>query len=115
MGRSSQYSKQIRNLQLALNKKGCNILFSRKQFFSEKYNYAMTLYIISQSVLDGETGKKRSIELFSTTNQVHCLLFMRNLWYLVNGQEVPETNLDDFNAKWKEVTMQNLFIAPYDD
>lgn len=110
--RAGQYTAKIKKLQLALNSKGCNILFSTKQFFSDKYNYPMNIYIISQVVVDANTGAKRNVELFSTTNQLHCLLFMRNLWYMYNGKEVPTTNLDEFNAKWATALKQNLIILP---
>ena len=96
----------IYRLQVALNSKGMRILCNRSQFFSEQQNRPVTIYKVSQSVPDDQTGKNHHVELFSSASQIQCVLFLRNLWYLINDKEIPPTNeikgAEDFQRKWDE-------------
>lgn len=96
----------MRKLQVALNSKGMKILCNRSQFYSEQQNRPVTIYKVSQAVFDKEKGKNKNIELFSSASQIQAVLFMRNLWYLVNDIEIPPTNemkgAVEFERKWKE-------------
>ena len=98
-------SEMIYKLQVALNSKGMRILCNRSQFFSEQQNRPVTVYKISQSIPQSD-GKNKHEELFSTTSQIQCVLFMRNLWYLIQHKPIPPTNeikgAEDFQRKWNE-------------
>ena len=95
----------IWKLQVALNSKGCKILSNRSQFYSEEQKRPVTKYIVSQS-RKTESGKNRHVELFSSYSQIQIVLFMRNLWYLINDKPIPETNhmkgADEFTKKWND-------------
>ena len=99
-------SNMIRKLQFALNTKGLRILCNRSQFYSEQQQRPVTIYKVNQAILNPETGKNRSIELFKSVSEIQIVLFLRNLWCLVQGKEIPETNhlkgADEFQAKWDE-------------
>ena len=82
----------IHKLQTALNGKGYNILYSTSQFYSVKQDRPITTYQIRQAIVDEETKKSKSVELFKSTSQLQILLFLRDLWYEVNGWEVPTDN-----------------------
>ena len=88
----------IRKLQTALNTKGMKILYSTTQFYSEDQDRPVTMYIIKRAVYDVEKGKNINIELFKSTSQIQIVLFLRDMWYEVNGKEVPQGN-----EKWNEV------------
>lgn len=98
-------STMIRKLQFALNQKGYRILSNRSQFYSEEQNRPVTMYKISQSVKDEKLGRYRHIELFSSASEIQIVLFLRNLWYLVNDKPIPKTNrmkgAAEFERKWK--------------
>lgn len=100
----------IHRLQVALNSKGLRILCNRSQFYSEQQNRPVTVYKVSQSIYDPEKGKSRHIELFSAASQIQIVLFMRNLWYLINGREIPPTNnmkgAAQFEEKWRNFEEQ---------
>ena len=85
-------SVNIHKLQTALNGKGYNILYSTSQFYSVKQDRPITTYQVRQAIVDEETKKSKSVELFKSTSQLQILLFLRDLWYEVNGWEVPTDN-----------------------
>ena len=98
-------SDMIHRLQVALNSKGMRILCNSSQFYSEQMNRPVTIYKVSQSI-PLEDGRHRHEELFSSGSQIQCVLFMRNLWYLINDKEIPPTNgikgAAEFERKWEE-------------
>ena len=103
-------TQMIYKLQFALNSHGMRVLCNRSQFFSEVQNRPVTVYKLVQSRFDG--SKNRHVELFSTPSQIQMVLFMRNLWYTLNGNEVPKTNgmkgAREFNLAWKNFVNSEL-------
>lgn len=95
----------IYKLQVALNSKGCKILCNRSQFYSIEQLRPVTKYIVSQSRITS-SGKTKHVELFSSYSQIQIVLFLRNLWYLINNKPIPETNhmkgADEFEKGWNE-------------
>lgn len=89
-------------LQVALNSKNMRIILARSQFFSEQQQRPVTVYKISQSRPNGI--KNLHVELFSSASQIQVVLFLRNLWYAYNGNEIPPTNKmkgsEDFEKSW---------------
>ena len=106
-------SQMIYKLQVALNSKGCKILCNRSQFYSEAQKRPVTKYIVSQS-RKTESGKNRHVELFSSYSQIQIVLFMRNLWYILNDKPVPETNhmkgADEFEKTWNDFLENELAL-----
>lgn len=96
----------IYKLQVALNSRGMRILCNRSQFYSEEQRRPVTIYKVTQSIPNELTGKNRHEELFSSPSQIQVVLFMRNLWYLINGNPIPPTNqmkgAAEFERKWEE-------------
>ena len=56
------------------------------------------MYHIKQAVLDEKTGKYRNQEKFQSTSQIQIVLYLRDMWYILNGKDLP-TN----NEKWNEL------------
>ena len=67
-------------------------MYSTSQFYSVKQDRPITTYQVRQAIVDEETKKSKSVELFKSTSQLQILLFLRDLWYEVNGWEVPTDN-----------------------
>ena len=82
----------IHKLQQAINEKGQRILYSTSQFYSKDQNRPVTVYYIKQSVYDDETGKSKNVELFKSTSQIQIVLFLRDIWFEINGWEIPTDN-----------------------
>lgn len=91
-------STQIHKLQRALNAHGMKVLYSTSQFYSEDQNRPVTIYAIKRAVYDEEKGKNMNIELFKSTSQIQILLFLRDMWYELNGREIPQDN-----KKWNDI------------
>lgn len=99
-------STMIHKLQVALNSKGMKILCNRSQFYSDQQGRPVTIYKVCQSVWNEDAQKYNHKELFSSASQIQVVLFMRNLWYLINDMEIPKTNkmkgAAEFERKWNE-------------
>lgn len=102
----SSNSTMIWKLQFALNTKGLRILCNRSQFYSEEQQRPVTIYKVTQSVPNMLTGKNTHKELFSSASQIQIVLFLRNLWDLVNEKPIKSTNgmkgSAEFERKWAE-------------
>lgn len=105
---AGNYMATILKLQKALNTDGDRILFSRSQFYSVEQNRAITMFIISRAAVDAETRKTKNIELFKSARLVYCLFFIRNLWFLRKGRDIPKSNIESFDKIWDEYLESNL-------
>ena len=83
---------KIHKLQHALNTKGMRITYSTTQFYSADQDRPVTLYSVKQAIWDEERGKYANQELFKAANQLQIILFLRDLWYIVNGKELPKAD-----------------------
>lgn len=91
-------SVMIHNLQKVLNKNGLRIMYSTSQFYSEQQDRPVTIYHVKQAVWDSKKGKFVNQELFNSTAQIYIVFYLRDLWYSLNGKELP-TN----NEKWNSM------------
>ena len=87
----------IHKLQQAINGKGGKILYTTSQFYSIEQNRPVTIYHVKQAVYDEDKDKMVNMELFKSTSQIQIVLFLRDLWYEINGWEVPKDN-ETWNA-----------------
>lgn len=86
-------STMIHKLQRAINDKfDQKILYNKTQFYSEQQDRPVTLYILKQAIWDEQKKRNANIELYSTTSQIQIVLYLRDLWYELNGWEVPTDN-----------------------
>ena len=90
----------VSKLQTAINQNfGYKLTYNKTQFFSEDKNSPVTIHTIKRAVYNEEKGKNQYIELFSSCSQLQIVLFLRDLWYELNGWEVPSDNEDWNKAK----------------
>ena len=99
----------IKKLQKALNNKGYKILYNTSQFYSNKQNRPVTYYHIKKATTDTETGKNKYVELFKSTSLIQVVLFMRDLWYIVNNMELPTDN-EDWNKIRQKIEILNTVV-----
>ena len=95
-------SVMIHKLQTALNLKGLRIMYTTSQFYSDKQNRPITVYHIKQAEWDDDKQRYQNVELFKSTSQIQIVLFLRDMWYSVNGKEIPKDNEVWNNIKAKE-------------
>ena len=98
-----QSNKQmIHKLQTAINQNfGKKITLNKNQFYSNDQDRPITMYVVKQCIYDESKGRNKYIELFSSCSQLQIVLFLRDLWYELNGWEVPIDNEDWNKAKEK--------------
>lgn len=88
----------IKKLVGALNRNGQRVLYTTSQFWSEEANRPVTVYHIKRAVWDDEKEKFYNIDLYRNTSQIQIVLFLRDMWYTVNGKELPQNN-----ELWNEI------------
>lgn len=81
----------ISKLITALNTKGFDLLYNKKQFMG-KEGQPHNLYVLSKAVWDSEKGKYGSKDIYKTTSTIRMCLFLRDMWFTANGQELPMDN-----------------------
>lgn len=87
---SSKYMRIAKKLQTASRKMfGVKLLIDQRQWYHKDKDMAITSYTLYQV---DENVKSAKIKLFQTYSQVQLVLFMRDLWYELNGWEVPTDN-----------------------
>lgn len=89
----------IKKLQAAINTKfGDQILYDRRQFYSQTENRPVNMYTIRKQVYSKSKGRPDSIVLFKSSSQIQTILYLRDYWYERNGWEVPIDN-PEWNLK----------------
>jgi hypothetical protein len=91
-------ASMIKKLITALNLRGMRIMYTTSQFWSAQQDRAVTLYNIKQAVWNEDRQKFDNIELYKSTSQIQIVLYLRDLWYTINGKEVPQNN-----ELWSEI------------
>jgi len=91
-------SVNIHKLQQAINGKGDKILYSTTQFYSDKQDRPVTMYLLKRAVYDETSGRHKSVELYKSTSQIQILLYLRDIWFELNGWELPTDN-----EMWNEI------------
>lgn len=90
----------ILKLQQAINFKGSpedgRIAMSTSQFYIEERQRMVTVYTIYKNVY--ADGRVTKTELFHSSSQIQVLLFLRDYYYKMTGQEIPNDN-----EKWNEI------------
>lgn len=84
-------NKSINKLIQALNMKGEMLLYNKKQFMG-KEGTPHNLYVISRAVWNADKGKYGSVDLYKSTSTVRIVLYLRDMWFTVNGWELPTDN-----------------------
>lgn len=83
------------------------LTLSTKQFMgSEKKPH--DFYVLSEAVLNEETGKFYNREIYSTTSMVRIVLYLRDIWYSLEGLELPTDQ-----EKWNEIRKELIADGKY--
>lgn len=94
------FGPQIKKLQKAINENfDQKILINKSQFYSADADRPLELIIIKKAIWDPDKDKFKSVELFSSSSDVQIVLYLRDLWYELNGWEIPTDNEEWNRAK----------------
>lgn len=87
------FGPQIKKLQKAINTNfDYHLLVNKTQFYSDRTDKIIEMIVVKKAVWDEQKQRMRNIEIFSSTSDVQIVLFLRDLWYELNGWEVPTDN-----------------------
>lgn len=98
------YREQIRKLQMAINQsdEAFKVLCNTQQFYSVEKHRPINIYNIRMC---SATDKRREyVDIFRTSTQLFVVFFLRNLYWLINGVEITETDFPVFEAQWHAFT-----------
>ena len=97
-------SQMIRKLQFALNQNGLKILCNRSQFYSDTAKRPVK-------------QRWEHEKWFTTASEIQEVLFLRNLWYHLQGKPIPPTNrmkgAAEFERKWNEFYESHKDLSIY--
>lgn len=94
------FGPQIKKLQRAINDKyGSRILINKTQYYSEKSDRPMELLVVKKAIWNEEKQRYKNVELFSSPSDIQIVLYLRDMWYELNGWEVPTDNEEWNSAK----------------
>ena len=92
------FGGQIKKLQRAINEKfGAKVLINKTQYYSKEADKPLELLVVKKAVWDDNKNKFKNQELFSSPSDIQILLYLRDMWYELNGWEVPTDN-EEWNA-----------------
>ena len=85
----------LKRLQRAINARSEHkILVSKNEWYSDKRQSEIVSYVIRLAIEpeDKTKGRKKTVELFSTTSLIQAVLYLRDYWYSLIGEEIPTDN-----------------------
>lgn len=85
----------------ALNGRGHKYTLSTKQFIG-KEGQPHNMYSISKAIYNEEKRRYSHEEVYSTTSMVRITLYLRDMWFIENGWELP-TDQEEWNAIREEL------------
>ena len=95
---AKKFGPTIKKLQNAINGTGKHhITVNKTQYYVEKDNKIAEVLIVKEATVD-QNGRTKYKELFSSGSDVAITLFLRDMWYELNGWEVPTDN-----EYWEEI------------
>ena len=103
-------NKSINKLIVALNQKGLMLMYNKKQFMGVE-GKPHNLYTVTQAKWNDDKKKYGSVEVYKSTSTVRVVLFLRDLWFSVNGWDLPTDNelwnkiREDEKGKWEQLEL----------
>lgn len=77
-----------RKLITAINSRGAHYTLSTRQFI-DREGKPRNLFSIAVSTWDAERNKWIGKEVYATSSAVRITLYLRDVWYRLNGWELP--------------------------
>ena len=90
----------------ALNSRGYQLLWSRRQFMGVE-GVPHTLFVISQAVWDEEKGRFGGTELYRTSSIIKAIFFLRDMWYREIGRPLATDN-EEWNRTRAKIEARNF-------
>lgn len=99
---AKKFLPTIKRLQRAINGKyDKKILVNQTQFYSPSTKKPVQVIVIKQAQLVEETGRYKNVELFRSPSDIQAVLFLRDIWYQLEGIPIPQDNPEWLKARKK--------------
>lgn len=85
----------------ALNSRGKLVTLTTRQFVGRVDKKIISMYSINESAWNDETQRYEQSELYSSPSMIRIVLYLRDMWYTLNGWELPTDN-----AIWNAIREQ---------
>ena len=107
MGNRNMWTMSKKLLRAISAKHDKYLTLSTKQFMGiEKQPHSF--YILSEAVYNEETGRYFNKEIYSTTSMIRITLYLRDIYYSLEGMELPEDQV-----KWNEIRKELMESGQY--
>lgn len=104
---NKKFGPTIKKLQNAINGTGKrHLTINKTQYYIEEDNKIAEVLIVKEATVNRETGKVQYTEVFSSGSDVSIVLYLRDVWYELNGWEIPTDNEQWNETKRKYHTRQ---------
>lgn len=90
-------NNSIGKLIKALNSRGLMLMYNKKQFMGIE-GKPHNIYSVTQAKWNPDKNRYGQVEIYKSTSTVRVALYLRDLWFQVNGWEIP-----DDNEVWNEI------------
>ena len=101
-----KYTTTIKKLQKAININfDRKILINKSQFYSDRSDSIVEMIVIKQAVWNKDKQKVVNVKLFESASDVQIVLYLRDLWYRLNGWEIPTDN-----EMWNEIKKKKELV-----
>lgn len=89
---AKKFGPTIKKLQNAINQHSdLHIVVNKTQYYVQDSGKIAEIIIVKKAVVD-DKGKTKYEEMFSSGSDIAITLFLRDLWYEINGWEIPRDN-----------------------
>lgn len=89
---AKKYGPTLKKLQSAINGTGkLHLTINKTQFYIKESNKMGEIIVVKQATLD-KNGNIKYNEVFSSSSDIAITLYLRDVWYELNGWEIPDDN-----------------------
>lgn len=74
-----------------IHAKGYNLVMGNKPFIA-KEGFSINMWTVSQGLFDADKNKYINKELFCSSSMTQVVFYLRDAWFLANGDELPNDN-----------------------
>lgn len=89
---AKKFGPTIKKLQNAINGTGkIHLVVNKQQYYIEESGKIAEILVVKEATIS-KNGNTRYVERFSSGSDIAITLYLRDVWYELNGWEIPTDN-----------------------